>query len=181
MSLVDQRRSHVFQDIQTAAEYLAELIGEARLLLVVDDVWREAQLRPFLKGGPNCVRLVTTRLPQVLPRSHLPVAIDEMRANEALSLIAANLPGGTCLPRDGVPMRLHSSCWAMQGSGSTMPHSANGRPTRPCRWKPADCRNGLHDHPALRRLLRASGLSSVRVIRCSTGSNAMRQVTVGSE
>jgi TIR domain/NB-ARC domain/WD domain, G-beta repeat/APAF-1 helical domain len=82
-----------FQNIQTAAEYLAERIGEARLLLVVDDVWREAQLRPFLRGGRSCVRLVTTRLPQVLPRSHVPIPVDEMRADEALSLIAANLPG----------------------------------------------------------------------------------------
>ena len=82
-----------FQDIQTASEHLGELIGEARLLLVIDDVWREAQLRPFLKGGPNCVRLVTTRLPQVLPHSHVPIAIDEMRADEALSLIVGNLPG----------------------------------------------------------------------------------------
>jgi WD40 repeat protein len=82
-----------FQDIQTASEHLAELIGEARLLLVIDDVWREAQLRPFLKGGPNCVRLVTTRLPQVLPRSYVPIAVDEMRANEAFSLIAASLQG----------------------------------------------------------------------------------------
>jgi hypothetical protein len=82
-----------FQDIQTAAEHLAELIGEARLLLVIDDVWREAQLRPFLRGGPNCVRLVTTRLPRVLPRSHLPITVDEMRADEALKLISANLLG----------------------------------------------------------------------------------------
>jgi WD40 repeat protein len=81
-----------FQDIQTASEHLGELIGEARLLLVVDDVWREAQLRPFLRGGPNCVRLVTTRLPQVLPYSHIPIRIDEMRAAESFSLISANLP-----------------------------------------------------------------------------------------
>src|SRR5262249_59873259 len=83
-----------FQDVQTASEHLGELIGEARLQLVIDDVWREAQLRPFLRGGTNCVRLVTTRLPQVLPRSHVPIAIDEMQAEEALSLIALNLPGG---------------------------------------------------------------------------------------
>ncbi len=81
-----------FQDVQTAAEYLARLIGEARLLLMIDDVWREAQLRPFLRGGPNCARLVTTRLPQVLPAGHTPIVIDAMRDAEALRLIAANLP-----------------------------------------------------------------------------------------
>src|SRR5271166_913561 len=82
-----------FQDVVTASEHLGELIGESRILLVIDDVWREAQLRPFLRGGPNCVRLVTTRLPQVLPASHIPIAIDEMRVAEALSLISKYLPG----------------------------------------------------------------------------------------
>ncbi len=81
-----------FQDVQTAAEDLAERIGEARLLLVIDDVWREAQLRPFLRGGPNCVRLVTTRLPHVLPPSHIPIRIDAMRDAEGLELISRHLP-----------------------------------------------------------------------------------------
>jgi WD40 repeat protein len=81
-----------FQDVVTASEHLAELIGEARLLIAIDDVWREAQLRPFLRGGKNCVRLVTTRLPQVLPRSAVPIPIDEMRAAEAADLIRAGLP-----------------------------------------------------------------------------------------
>jgi hypothetical protein len=104
-----------FQDVQTASEHLGELIGEARLLLVIDDVWREAQLRPFLRGGPNCVRLVTTRLPRVLPKRHSAIDIDEMRAQEALSLISANLPAaGTpaALGRlAGLAKRL--GCWAL--------------------------------------------------------------------
>jgi hypothetical protein len=81
-----------FQDIVTASEHLGELLGESRLLLVIDDVWQEAQLRPFLRGGPNCVRLVTTRLPHVLPASCVPIKIDEMRKAEAASLIATGLP-----------------------------------------------------------------------------------------
>ena len=68
------------------------MIGESRLLLVIDDVWREAQLRPFLRGGPNCVRLVTTRLPACSAARHTEVPIDEMRAAEAARLIALNLP-----------------------------------------------------------------------------------------
>jgi hypothetical protein len=82
-----------FTDVVTASEHLGELIGESRLLMVIDDVWREAQLRPFLRGGPNCVRLVTTRLPYVLKAiRHTEVPIDEMRAAEAARLIAMNLP-----------------------------------------------------------------------------------------
>jgi hypothetical protein len=82
-----------FTDVVTASEHLGELIGESRLLLVIDDVWREAQLRPFLRGGPNCVRLVTTRMPHVLQAvRHTEAPIDEMRAAEAARLIAMNLP-----------------------------------------------------------------------------------------
>ena len=81
-----------FTDIVTASEYLGELIGKSRLLLVIDDVWRESQLRPFLRGGPNCVRLVTTRLPGQLPPSHVPIKVDEMRDAEAIALISRGLP-----------------------------------------------------------------------------------------
>ncbi|NJK79535.1 MAG: hypothetical protein HC876_04605 [Chloroflexaceae bacterium] len=48
---------------------LAQALGERRLLLVIDDVWDSAHLQPFLEGGPHCTRLVTTRLPHVLPAS----------------------------------------------------------------------------------------------------------------
>jgi hypothetical protein len=91
-TLEPQGKRPGFQDVQTAAEYLAKLIGEAQLLLVIDDVWREAQLRPFLRGGPNCARLVTTRLPQVLPAGHTAIMVDAMQDAEALRLVAANLP-----------------------------------------------------------------------------------------
>ena len=82
-----------FTDVVTASEHLGELLGESRILLVIDDVWREAQLKPFLRGGPNCVRLVTTRLPGVLPAGSVSVAIDEMRAAEAAGVMSAHLPG----------------------------------------------------------------------------------------
>ena len=84
-----------YTNVVTASEYLGELIGEARLLLVIDDVWREAQLSPFLRGGPYCVRLVTTRLPDVLPTLHVPIKIDEMSDAEATKLISTGLPTET--------------------------------------------------------------------------------------
>jgi hypothetical protein len=82
-----------FVDVEAASAHLGELIGESRLLLVIDDVWRADQVRPFLRGGPNCMRLVTTRLPYVLHSiPHEKVPIDEMHPAEAASLIAKNLP-----------------------------------------------------------------------------------------
>jgi hypothetical protein len=35
--------------------------------MIVDDVWREPDLGPFLQGGPNTTRLITTRIDNVLP------------------------------------------------------------------------------------------------------------------
>ena len=82
-----------FVDVEAAAEHLGQVIGKSRLLLVIDDVWRVDQVRPFLRGGPNCVRLVTTRLPYVLHSiPHEKVPIDEMHLAEAAGLIAKNLP-----------------------------------------------------------------------------------------
>ncbi len=82
-----------FQSPDSAADYLASLIGEARILLVIDDVWREAQLRPFLRPGPHVVRLVTTRIREALPRDCTQIQIDEMRTAESFQMLAAHLPG----------------------------------------------------------------------------------------
>ena len=50
------------ETINAAAAKLGETLGDRRILMVVDDVWREQDLRPFLRGGRNCVRLATTRI-----------------------------------------------------------------------------------------------------------------------
>ncbi len=81
-----------FETINAAAGKLAEALGDRRILMIVDDVWREQDLRPFLQGGPNCVRLVTTRIDSVLPQAALRQPVDAMRATEALSLLSAGLP-----------------------------------------------------------------------------------------
>ena len=53
------------ETIHAAAGKLGDAMGDRRILLIVDDAWREQDLRPFLQGGPNCVRLVTTRIDNV--------------------------------------------------------------------------------------------------------------------
>ena len=78
--------------INAAAAKLGEALGDRRILLIVDDAWREQDLRPFLQGGPHCVRLVTTRIDSVLPATALRQPVDAMQAREALSLISAGLP-----------------------------------------------------------------------------------------
>ncbi len=81
-----------FETINAAASALGEALGGRRILLVVDDVWREQDLRPFLQGGVNATRLVTTRIDNVLPASARRMPVDAMRAIEALSLLSQGLP-----------------------------------------------------------------------------------------
>jgi WD40 repeat protein len=80
------------ETISAAAAKLGETLGDRRILMVVDDAWREQDLRPFLQGGPNCVRVVTTRIDSVLPRAALRQPVDAMQAGEALRLLSAGLP-----------------------------------------------------------------------------------------
>ncbi|MBK5927476.1 hypothetical protein CCR87_09080 [Rhodobaculum claviforme] len=80
-----------FTDVNVAAEQLAHRLDKARLLLVLDDVWRESQLQPFLRGGPNCVRLITTRSPRVLGAATR-IDVDELTPTEAQALLCWQLP-----------------------------------------------------------------------------------------
>ena len=80
------------ETLNAAAAKLGEVLGDRRILMVVDDVWREQDLRPFLQGGRNCVRLVTTRIDSVLPDGAVRQKVDAMQSGEALSLLSGGLP-----------------------------------------------------------------------------------------
>jgi hypothetical protein len=80
------------ETVNAAAAKLGEALGDRRILLIIDDAWREQDLKPFLQGGPNCVRLVTTRIDSVLPQSALRQPVYAMQAGEALKLLSAGLP-----------------------------------------------------------------------------------------
>lgn len=69
---------------------LLDELGEP-VLLVVDDVWEEPQLRPFRYGGRNCSRLVTTRIPELLPASASTITVDAMSAVQARQLLSDGL------------------------------------------------------------------------------------------
>jgi NB-ARC domain/TIR domain len=80
--------------INAAASALGEAFGDRRILMVVDDAWREEDLRPFLQGGASTTRLVTTRNDNILPSHSVRQRVDAMHGNEAAALIAAGLPTG---------------------------------------------------------------------------------------
>ena len=82
-----------FTGIDAATARLAELLAERDMLLVIDDVWNAAHLKPFIQGGKRCARLITTRNEDVLPVHTQSIPVDAMRQDEAVQLLTAGLDG----------------------------------------------------------------------------------------
>jgi WD40 repeat protein len=83
-----------FTTLNAAVTRLGEVIGERRMLIVIDDVWQPAHARPFLQAGLNCARLITTRNRDVLPRNAKPLALEAMEESEAIQLLRFGHPDG---------------------------------------------------------------------------------------
>lgn len=79
-----------FVDAEDAAQHLAQALGDRNCLLVIDDVWDSTHLKPFLRGGPGCFRLVTTRLFDLSVEIER-LDVDRMQPGEAASLLGARL------------------------------------------------------------------------------------------
>ena len=56
--------AHLQQEEDLAGAIRA-VIGARRMLLVLDDAWRDEEALAFKVGGPNCAYLLTTRIPAV--------------------------------------------------------------------------------------------------------------------
>jgi WD40 repeat protein len=83
-----------FASIDAAAGALAGALADREALIVIDDVWRRADSEPFLQGGPDCSRLITTRISDVLPRESKRVEVDAMQPEQASELLRHGLPDG---------------------------------------------------------------------------------------
>ncbi|WP_370088543.1 NB-ARC domain-containing protein, partial [Streptacidiphilus sp. MAP12-16] len=83
-------------DPEQAGEHLGRLLDQLarrrRILLVLDDLWEQEQLDPFLVGGSRCTRLVTTRVPVILPPGAQRIPVDQMTAEQARAVLAWELP-----------------------------------------------------------------------------------------
>ena len=53
------------RDVQEAHNFLASLLHDRRMLLLIDDAWQVEQARPFMAGGARCATLVTTRQSEI--------------------------------------------------------------------------------------------------------------------
>jgi hypothetical protein len=79
------------ENIYSAAAKLGEALGDRHVLMVVDHVWREQDLRPFMRGGHDTTRLVTTRNDNTLPANAVRQRIDAIKRGQALSLAFAGV------------------------------------------------------------------------------------------
>lgn len=82
-----------FSGVDAAAARFAEVVSDRKLLLVVDDVWNAAHMRPFLRS-PSLAALVTTRDFGTLDAGVRVVDVAEMRRDEAAGLLTFDLEQG---------------------------------------------------------------------------------------
>ncbi|MDH5670682.1 MAG: NB-ARC domain-containing protein [Myxococcales bacterium] len=79
-----------FVDVEDAACAVETALRGRSLLLVLDDVWNPAHLRPFSRGGPACI--VTTRDRDVAPVGALTIELCAMDETEAARVLHAQDP-----------------------------------------------------------------------------------------
>ncbi|MFJ6372704.1 NB-ARC domain-containing protein [Streptomyces virginiae] len=94
MARITGAESTAGDDPEQAGVQLGKLLSSMpQTLLVIDDVWEEEQLRPFLIGAERrCVRLITTRNPSVLPAHAARITVDRMTYAQAQPVLTKGLP-----------------------------------------------------------------------------------------
>ena len=88
-------------DPDAAGAELGRLLDsvESPVLLIIDDIWEEAQLRPFRYGGTSCARLGISRVLDALPAAGEVIFLSAMTAPESEQLVTSGVPD---LPRDSI-------------------------------------------------------------------------------
>lgn len=102
--------------VDQAGFLLADVLGERRVLLVVDNVWTARDFLPFGLGGPATVRLVTTRHLAVCSAPSAVVPVPPMAEDQVAHVIASRCPV-PLLRVDALP-ELAASCrgWPLLAS-----------------------------------------------------------------
>ncbi len=80
-----------FETLSAASARLREVLHGQRVLMVLDDAWRSADVEPFRGLGPGTALLVTSRAGGTLPADCRRVAVDAMQLTEAVTLLVAGL------------------------------------------------------------------------------------------
>jgi transcriptional regulator with XRE-family HTH domain len=80
--------------IESWVQALHTLLGDRRMLLVIDDAWEIDDALAFKIGGPHCAYLVTTRFPHIALRfaSEGATLVRELSEDEGVELLARLAP-----------------------------------------------------------------------------------------
>jgi len=81
---------HKLDSAENWARALRAAIGQRRMLLVIDDVWKIEEALAFQVGGPHCAYLVTTRYPNLavqLAAEHAQI-VPELTEQDGVALLA---------------------------------------------------------------------------------------------
>jgi len=95
-----------FAGLDAAGARLEQLLAGRDILMVLDDVWHVAHLKPFLQGGARCARLITTKNISSLPAGAHHVEVASMTRLEAVALLNTELPEGPPGPLEFLAERL---------------------------------------------------------------------------
>jgi WD40 repeat protein len=77
-----------FIDIDEGARMLSERLEQGNYLLVIDDVWKYHHLEPFLRKALGTVRLITTRVDEVVREAKASLReVNEMKIEEAFQML----------------------------------------------------------------------------------------------
>jgi len=77
--------------LRFAADRFGKLLGDRRLLIVLDDVCRKRDIEPFMRGGRNCTWLITARNVAHAPEHSHQVLIEAMEDAEGQGLLRFGL------------------------------------------------------------------------------------------
>ncbi len=95
-----------FAGMDAAETRLGQLLADRDILMVIDDVWNVAHLKPFMRGGVGVARIITTRNVTVVPPRAHQVEVATMNRNEAVTLLSMALPDGPIQPFHDLAERL---------------------------------------------------------------------------
>lgn len=97
---------HNFQHEESAALFLSQKLEDRNCLIVIDDVWSAAHLKPFLRGAKSCARLMTTRNSTAVGEATLHVILGEATFPEAVQMLTRGLAPTNMEPFEQLAPRL---------------------------------------------------------------------------
>lgn len=82
--------SFSWSGINNETQEFIRVIGDKKILIFIDDVWYANQIFPFVQGGKNCVRLITTRNDSILPKTK-PIKVSGLIDKQAFDLLTKDI------------------------------------------------------------------------------------------